>query len=92
MVALCSMILENGIYYILIILTAAYIYRHRLILSLNEYFLIFVWCSMTLLYLIYFGSHRFHVPYTLLLMGFTAAWICDGLTVGKNSQPKGTDR
>lgn len=92
MVALCSMILENGIYYLLIILTAMYIYRHRSMLRLNEYFLIFVWCSMTLLYLIYFGSHRFHVPYTLLLMGFTAAWICDGLITGKNSQSEGTNR
>ena len=92
MVALCSIILENGMYYILIILTAIYIYRHRSMLRMNEYFLIFVWCSMTLLYLIYFGSHRFHVPYTLLLIGFTAAWICDGLMVEKNSQSEGTNR
>ncbi|HMD14474.1 MAG TPA: hypothetical protein VKI62_07615, partial [Bacteroidota bacterium] len=89
MVAVCSLILENGTYYILVILTLTYMYRNRLKLRLNEYFLIFVWSSMTVLYLIYFGSHRFHIPYTLLLMGFTAAWICEAWKEGKQSPTEG---
>jgi hypothetical protein len=78
LVVVCAIIFENGIYYIMGILSMIYIVRRRLILRMNEYFLIFVWCSMTIFYLVYFGSHRFHIPYTLLLMGFTASWICEG--------------
>jgi len=73
--AATAIVSGNAMYWIVLFLGISYLVRYRGSLTLNEYFLIFLWCCVTLAHLLYFGSHRFHMPLIPVWIGFAAAWM-----------------